>query len=141
MYHTEKSWYKTEAVGKHGSLDDVEVWQNDEDENCDSHGMQCLAEEHSEEFLGVGFGAGFEEADPHGTYECPQLWHQVCYQQAPHPSDSLHLRQLCDKLLLPTCRNIQEFCDSIWDSFISLTAQLYVLLVLISNETESEGAV
>lgn len=73
--HTEKSWHETDAVGKHGTLHDIEVWQDDEDESSDSHGMQCLAEEHSKEFLGVGPSAGFEEADPHGTYECPQLWY------------------------------------------------------------------
>lgn len=108
LCRTEKSRNETNAVCKHGPLDDIQVWQNDEDENSDSHGMQCLAEEHGEEFLGVWLSARLEEADPHGTHESPQFWHQVGYQQAPHPSYSLHLRQLCDELLLPTCRTFKN---------------------------------
>jgi len=123
---TEKSWHKTDAVGKHGALDDVQVRKDDEDEDSESNSMQRLAEEHGKELLGAGFGAGLEETDPHGTYECSYFRYQVRYQEAPHPGDALHFRQLRHKLLLPACRNIhclKELRDGLWDCLISLESE------------------
>ena len=113
LCRTQKSWNETDAVGEHGSFDDVEVWEDDEEEYSHSYSMQRLAEEYNKELLGIGFGAGLEETDSHRTYQCAQFRHQVRYQKAPHPGYTLHLRQLHDKLLFSTCRHIHCLLDSV----------------------------